>query len=143
MIDEFDRICVTMMCHKHGIKNYKINEDLSIDVVGPVGFDSTNITQIPIKFNEVTGQFFLRNNPNLLTLKNAPNKCGNFQCFYNPELMDTNDEPKQFDYISYFDNPKSNKQDGTTAIKQDGTTAIFPQPAKYINIKCAITKDNP
>lgn len=64
------------------IKKYKINDDLSVDILEPVeigmskvGIDlsNKNLIEIPVKFNSVIGDFRCSNN-NLKNLKNCPNE---------------------------------------------------------------------
>ena len=50
------------ICEKYGIKNYTINDDGSIDVDSDVYLNGSNLTQIPLKFNKVTGDFYCYNN---------------------------------------------------------------------------------
>ena len=45
------------ICEKYNIKNYKINPDNSIDVDGNVDLDRKYLTELPIRFNRVTGHF--------------------------------------------------------------------------------------
>jgi hypothetical protein len=88
-----------------GVKNYIINDDLTVDVDGDANLFGKDIKPIPVKFNKVGGNFdcygsqltTLKGIPNevggsfwcssnqLTTLKGAPNKIGgNFYCFSNP-----------------------------------------------------------
>ncbi len=92
------------ICKKYYIRNYKINPDGSIDVLGNVGLSSNELTELPLKFNIVEG-FFLCNDNKITSLKNFPisvygiycsnNKLtslegcpkevgGNFYCYNNP-----------------------------------------------------------
>ena len=59
------------ICKKYHITNYTINPDGSIDVDGAVDLLHLNLTKIPIKFNNVYGNFDC--SYNLLTsLENSP-----------------------------------------------------------------------
>lgn len=62
------------------LTNYKINDDLSIDVDGDVDISQKNLTKIPIKFGKVAGNFIC--NGNILTnLVNSPKEVGgSFVC---------------------------------------------------------------
>ena len=74
-------------CEKYNIRNYTINDDLSIDVYGNVDIQyvttrrSINILdEIPIKFNKVSGYFNCSNN-RLTSLENCPKYVGKmFRC---------------------------------------------------------------
>jgi hypothetical protein len=55
------------ICEKYGIKNYTINDDGSIDVNGDVDLYNCSITELPLRFNKVTGWFDCGYN-NLTTL---------------------------------------------------------------------------
>ena len=45
------------ICEKYGIKNYTINTDGSIDVDGNVHLWCRGLTELPLKFNHVSGYF--------------------------------------------------------------------------------------
>lgn len=53
------------------IKNYKINDDGSVDVEGDVNLNDLNLQKIPIKFGVVKGYFNCSNNK-LINLINSP-----------------------------------------------------------------------
>jgi len=59
------------ICKKYGIKNYTINDDLSIDVDGDVDLYGKNLDKIPLKFNNVNGYFNISTN-NLTSLEFCP-----------------------------------------------------------------------
>lgn len=66
-----------------GVKEYKINEDMSVDVFGSVWIAGLKIKRIPIKFGTVFGNFICKDNE-LVTLNNAPKKVtGYFDCSNN------------------------------------------------------------
>ncbi|MFG4004616.1 hypothetical protein [Flavobacterium aquidurense] len=58
-------------CQKYNISNYKINADMSIDVKGDVKITDENITKLPLKFNNVNGNFICCRNK-LTTLVGSP-----------------------------------------------------------------------
>lgn len=60
-------------CEKYNITNYKINEDMSIDVIGDVVITYSDITKLPLQFNIVKGNFICCRN-NLTTLEGSPVK---------------------------------------------------------------------
>jgi hypothetical protein len=57
---------------KYNITNYKINEDMSIDVIGDISTCS-NITKLPLQFNIVKAALFVVEN-NLTSLEGSPVK---------------------------------------------------------------------
>ena len=68
------------LCKKYRIKNYTINEDKSIDVSRSVNLASKNLTKLPLKFKNVSGNFYCYDN-NLTTLEGAPETVdGYFSC---------------------------------------------------------------
>jgi hypothetical protein len=65
------------------IKNYTINNDLTIDVNDNVNLRDKKLTNIPIKFNIVTGNFWCSNNK-ITSLEFAPKEVGgSFRCNMN------------------------------------------------------------
>jgi hypothetical protein len=68
-----------------GVKNYIINNDMTIDANGAVDLDYKNLSSFPeyIRFNKVEGSFYCDNN-NLTSLRGCPPvvKRG-FYCSYN------------------------------------------------------------
>jgi len=65
------------------INNYKILENLQINVLGDVDLSANNITNIPFTFNEVIGNVIYTNNK-LTSLEGAPQKVGgDFNCSSN------------------------------------------------------------
>ena len=71
------------VCSKFYIRNYTINEDMSIDVKGNVFFSARSLNKIPLKFNKVSRDFGCSHNK-LTTLEGAPNTVGGrFYCGYN------------------------------------------------------------
>jgi len=62
---------------------YTINDDGSIDVDGSVELNNKNLTKIPFKCRNVSGDFYCHNNQ-LTSLESAPNTVGgSFYCFCN------------------------------------------------------------
>jgi hypothetical protein len=59
------------ICKKYDITNYAINPDGSIDVNGDVDLSYENLTQLPLRFNKVYGDFRCGDN-RLTTLKGSP-----------------------------------------------------------------------
>ena len=63
---------ISDICHRCGIKNYIINNDGSISVDGDVDLYSMELTELPLKFNIVVGNFNCSFN-HLTTLNGSPN----------------------------------------------------------------------
>jgi len=79
--EEKDRI--DKICKKYKIQNYSINSDGSIDVVGNVSLSRGILTEFPLVFNNVTGDFYCSGNE-LTTLAGGPTTVGgSFLCGYN------------------------------------------------------------
>jgi hypothetical protein len=95
---------IDLICQEYYIKNYTINSDGSVDVNYNVRLNECQLTEMPLKFGIVTGDFYCVNNQltslegtprevsgdfscsdNLLTsLEGGPNKVGGyFNCFNN------------------------------------------------------------
>src|SRR5574343_79753 len=66
---------VHKICKSLGIENYKINQDLSIDVNGVIDLINKKLTLLPLKFNKVKGWFDCSNN-RLTSLQGAPKEVG-------------------------------------------------------------------
>lgn len=67
----------------HEITNYKINDDLTVDVSGNVKLTGRNLISLPIQFGIVAGNFDCGNNQ-LTSLKGCPKKIvGFFNCINN------------------------------------------------------------
>jgi hypothetical protein len=65
------------------VKDYRINEDKSVDVFGDVNISSLKLKRIPIKFGVVFGNFYCKDNE-LINLNNSPKQVmGNFNCSNN------------------------------------------------------------
>lgn len=65
---------------KHHIKNFIINDDLTVDINGDVNLKDKSLYLIPIQFGVVLGTFDISDN-NLFSLKGAPFKVGeDFVC---------------------------------------------------------------
>ncbi|CAK1332462.1 Internalin-J precursor [Burkholderia pseudomallei] len=63
---------------KMEIKNYSINDDLTVDVDGSVDLFGRKLTDIPVQFNHVSMDFHCNNNQ-LASLRGAPQTVG--KCF--------------------------------------------------------------
>tara|TARA_B100000497_G_scaffold108145_1_gene126144 strand:+ start:972 stop:1568 length:597 start_codon:yes stop_codon:yes gene_type:complete len=78
-----DKQSIIQLCEGYNISYYTINDDGSIDVDGDVSFINLGLTELPLKFNKVSGDFYCAHN-NLTTLKGCPIEVGEiFNCNYN------------------------------------------------------------
>jgi hypothetical protein len=74
---------IESICKKYLIQSYTINDDGSVDVIGNVRLDSLKLTELPLKFNKVSGNFYCQSNK-LTTLKGCPKYVGgHFHCSRN------------------------------------------------------------
>ena len=120
---------ISLICEKYGIENYTVNDDGSIDVDGDVFLYKKGLTELPLSFNKVPGNFDCGEN-NLTTLKGCPRWIGgSFYCSEN-SLTSLEFSP---DYvgIGFFcgwnqltDNYCESEIGGSfyTSLKQDGLT---------------------
>jgi len=71
------------VCEKYNITNYIINDDCSIDVDGDVNLENMKLSKLPLKFRNVSYNFFCCYNQ-LTSLEGAPQSVGwGFYCSYN------------------------------------------------------------
>jgi len=95
---------VIEVCEKYEIKNYTINDDLSIDVNRDVRLYSKNLEYLPLKFNYVSGYFSCHSNE-LVSLKGCPQTVGgDFDCSDN-KLTDLEHFPEVNGIIAIRGNP--------------------------------------
>ena len=74
---------ISLICEKYNITNYTVNPDGSIDVNGDVFLWNRELTELPLVFNKVTGNFDCDYN-NLTSLKGCPRWVGGcFSCNIN------------------------------------------------------------
>jgi hypothetical protein len=74
---------ISLICEQYNIINYTVNPDGSIDVDGDVDLSFNDLTELPLRFNKVTGNFNCGVN-NLTSLKGSPKWVGGyFSCSYN------------------------------------------------------------
>lgn len=79
------RIIIETWLEQQNVRNYTINDDFTIDVVGNVNLNKKNLVRFPdyIQFGIVKGNFNCYHN-HLTSLKGAPKKVGgNFICSWN------------------------------------------------------------
>ena len=78
-----DRQSIIQLCEGYNINYYTINDDGSIDVNDHVNLFNLVLTELPLKFNKVSGNFYCKGNK-LTTLKGSPIEVGEtFNCSYN------------------------------------------------------------
>ena len=120
---------ISLICEKYKITNYTINDDGSIDVAGNVNLWDKGLTELPLTFNKVSGNFDCGYNK-LTTLKGSPSWIGGwFSCNSNrlPSLEFSPDYVGgSFDCIwnKLTDNYCDTEIGGNfyTSLKQDGLT---------------------
>ena len=120
---------ISLICKQYNIENYTINPDGSIDVNGNVFLYKKGLTEFPLTFNKVTGNFDCGGN-NLTTLKGSPRWIGGgFYCDHNiltslefsPDYVDR-------DFWCQYNNLTDNyciteiKGKFYTSLEQDGLT---------------------
>jgi hypothetical protein len=114
------------ICKEYNIKNYTINDDLSIDVDGKVDISNKDLKYLPLKFGRVSGSFYCDNNKltslefcpywvgghfhcndnKLTSLEFCPKFVNNRTFFcYNNRLITLKHLPDNLEYI-YFNNNK-------------------------------------
>ena len=72
---------ITVWLDSNRIKNYTINDDLTVDVDGCVDISEKDFKRIPVKFEKVTGSFWCSNCVRLISLKGCPSSVGgSFWC---------------------------------------------------------------
>ena len=121
-------------CKIYGIKKYTINPDGSIDVDDNVYLHNENLTKIPIKFRNVTGNFICSFNQ-LTSLKGAPNKVNNFNCTYN-QLISLEGCPINIDgYFDCYNNNLTNLSTLRSNIKGSIYITGNPLPEEILNNK--------
>ena len=82
------------ICEKYNIRNYTINPDGSIDVDDNVDICNYELTNIPIKFNKVSGYFNCSYNK-LTSLKGSPKEVGSFFTCYDNKINDLKYAPNR------------------------------------------------
>jgi hypothetical protein len=71
--------------NKYGIKNYTINDDLTVDVDDDVNLSYKELTKIEVQFRNVGGYFYCNNNQ-LTSLEGCPSTVGGYFSCYNNKL---------------------------------------------------------
>lgn len=73
---------INFFLNRNGIRNYTINEDFTVSVIGSVILANLGLSEIPCKFDSVSGDFDCSYN-NLHSLKNCPDFVESDKYFYN------------------------------------------------------------
>ncbi len=93
------------ICEKYNINNYSINSDGSIDVEGNVNLSELNLTELPLKFNKVSGYFNCSYNK-LTSLKGSPKEVESFFTCYDNKINDLKYAPNRIG--GWFDGSVNN-----------------------------------
>ena len=118
---------ISLICKQYGIINYTVNDDESIDVNGDVDLSRYDLTELPLTFNRVTGNFKCGVN-NLTTLKGSPRWVGGWFSCSNNQLTSLEFSPEYVgDDLFCSDNNLTDNYCETeiggsfyTSLKQDG-----------------------
>ena len=137
---------VIEVCERHRIKNYTINDDLSIDVEGHVNLAYKNLEYLPLRFNYVSGDFSCYDNK-LKTLEGCPQTVsGSFDCYRN-KLITLEGSPSVVNgnlicYVNELEtlegSPKTINGNFLCFVNKLKDLEYFPEVSDYINIR-----DNP
>jgi hypothetical protein len=83
LFESFNKEDIDSICERYGIENYTINEDGTIDVDGCINLTHKGLTELPLKFRNVTGYFWCSANE-LSSLEGCPESVGGyFSCSRN------------------------------------------------------------
>jgi len=129
---------IDVICKKYDIKNYRINDDNSVNVYGSVSLFDYGLEELPLEFNMVTG-FFNCSNNKLTTLKNAPKHVtGNFICAHN-KLESLEDAPE---YIGGYFNCSNNKLKSLEHSPKEIGGSFYCNVNKLVDLKGCTDKIN-
>lgn len=114
------------LCDKYFIRDYKINPDMSIDVNGDVRMINRDLTELPLTFNNVYGNFNCYINK-LTTLKGSPKYVGDAFKVYSNNLTSLEYSPETVEGGFYV---SGNKLTTLIDIPKDikGTISIYNNP---------------
>lgn len=95
-IKDLPETYIHAVCKKANIKDYTINDDHTVDVLGDVGFyhNLPRMSKIPLKFNNISGNFTFINN-DLTTLEGSPKSVGGYFLCYSNKLTTLEGSPKE------------------------------------------------
>jgi hypothetical protein len=113
--DSFNESDIHDICKKYKITNYTINDDLSIDVNNPVNLSYKELSKLPLRFRNVSGDFYCSEN-NLTSLDGCPIRVdGHFVCSNN-SLLSLDGSPEIVGGNFYCDNNKLKTLKGSPEI---------------------------
>ena len=126
------------ICKRYNITNYTINDDGSIDVVGNVNLWYHELTELPLTFNRINGDFRCSNN-RLTTLKGCPRWVSGYFSCANNKLTSLKFSP---DYVGDFFSCEYNNLTHNyceteimgnfyTSLKQDGLIFKYNSVTNY------------
>lgn len=133
------------ICKLHNIRNYTINDDKSIDVTGNISFFSNGITELPLNFNKVDGDFDLSFN-NLTTLKGIPKEVNSLYLVHNeltrldyvPEIVKTHLD-LSFNKLTDMKDLNRIKSIGTLNLGANKITNLYDIPNVEHKFNCSET----
>ena len=97
-----DRKSIERWLNKMKIKNYIINDDLSVDVDGFVNLRHKNLNNFPVRFAVINGDFFCSHN-NLHSLVNGPTTVIGWFCCLDNKLKSLDHRPEVVNGRCLFD----------------------------------------
>jgi hypothetical protein len=113
---EYQKMNVSMWLDRMDIKNYTINDDLTVDVNDNVFLKNKKLTKIPVKFGIIQGFFDISYN-HLKDLTNCPDIVHKtFDCSNNHRLQSLIGSPKEVSYFVCSKNPLLTDLKGCTPI---------------------------
>ena len=132
---------IDIICKKYNINSYKINSDNSIDVIGDVKLKNLNLNTIPLKFNNVYGDFDCSEN-DLCDLKGSPKYVdGNFLCSgncltslkYSPEYINGYFD-FSYNFITTLEDGPMYVKDFINCVVNHLSDNIKLNPKKYLKV---------
>jgi hypothetical protein len=107
------------ICREYEITDYIINDDGSIDVGGNVNLFDRELTKLPLKFRNVSGDFLCHNNK-LTSLEGCPLSVGgDFLCSRN-KLTSLEGSPSSVGgYFWCFDNKLTSLEGSPSSVSGD------------------------
>jgi hypothetical protein len=99
------------IARKYGIRKYKINEDGSIDVSGDVNLSYKGLSELPLKFRNITGDFYCNSNQ-LISLEGSPQSVGGYFYCNNNQLISLDGCPQTVGGSFFCDDNKLISLDG-------------------------------
>lgn len=101
------------------VQDYRINEDLTVDVIGSTFLDRKNLTYFPVQFGTIGGNFYCQFNQ-LTSLEGAPHTVyGMFNCIGN-QLTTLEFSPTKVNGdFRCSDNPLSSLEYATPEVKEN------------------------